>query len=84
MRNATPAYRRHDISDETWALLEPHVPGRHGVWGGVAQDNRLLVLKTGSDLVLCIQDSCGFMMQKDSGFRSHSLSLERGLGVRYS
>jgi len=34
---------RHDISDNVWALLEPHLPGRAGVWGGVAQDNRRFV-----------------------------------------
>ena len=39
----TPAHRRHDISDRTWALLEPHLPGRRGAWGGVARDNRLFI-----------------------------------------
>ncbi|MCE0484085.1 MAG: IS5/IS1182 family transposase, partial [Methylacidiphilales bacterium] len=29
-----PAHRRHDITDKVWALLEPHLPGREGVWGG--------------------------------------------------
>ena len=33
-------YRRHDISDRAWALLEPHLPGRRGAWGRAAQDNR--------------------------------------------
>jgi transposase len=37
------SHRRHDISDEVWALLEPHLPGRSGVWGGVAKDNRLFI-----------------------------------------
>ena len=37
------AHRRHDISDQVWALLEPHLPGRAGVWGGVAKDNRLFI-----------------------------------------
>ncbi|MCB1719577.1 MAG: IS5 family transposase, partial [Candidatus Competibacteraceae bacterium] len=32
-----------DISDQVWALLEPHLPGRAGVWGGVAKDNRLFI-----------------------------------------
>jgi len=36
MKNSKPAYRRHYISDETWALLESHLPGRKGVWGGIA------------------------------------------------
>lgn len=43
MKNSKPAYRRHDLSDETWALLEPHLPGRKGAWGGIAQDNRLCI-----------------------------------------
>ena len=31
MKETVPVYRRHDISDETWTLLEPHLPGRRGV-----------------------------------------------------
>jgi len=48
------AHHRHDISDRVWALLEPHLPGRAGVWGGKAQDNRRFinavfwVLRTGA------------------------------------
>jgi len=34
---------RHDISDHHWALLEPHLPGRKGAWGRVAQDNRRFI-----------------------------------------
>ncbi|MGH7184002.1 MAG: IS5 family transposase [Nitrospiraceae bacterium] len=37
------SHRRHDISDEVWRLLEPHLPGREGVWGGIANDNRLFI-----------------------------------------
>ena len=37
------AYRRHDISDRVWELLEPHLPGRKGSWGGVATDNRRFI-----------------------------------------
>lgn len=37
------AYERHDISDEAWALLEPHLPGRAGTWGGIAKDNRRFI-----------------------------------------
>lgn len=37
------AQRRHDISDKVWQLLEPHLPGRQGGWGRVAQDNRLFL-----------------------------------------
>ena len=36
--------RRHDISDEAWALIEPHLPGQRGQWGGIAKDNRLFIV----------------------------------------
>ena len=36
-------YHRHDISDETWELLENHLPGRKGTWGGNARDNRQFI-----------------------------------------
>ena len=38
-----PAHRRHDLSNEAWNLLAAHLPGRKGVWGGVAKDNRLFI-----------------------------------------
>jgi transposase len=38
-----PAHRRHDLSDDAWELLEAHLPGRKGVWGGVAKNNRLFI-----------------------------------------
>ena len=28
------SYHRHDINDKVWALLEPHLPGQRGQWGG--------------------------------------------------
>ena len=34
---------RHDISDEKWALIAPHLPGQRGQWGGIAHDNRRFV-----------------------------------------
>ena len=37
------AHRRHDISDHIWNLLEPHLPGREGLWGGRAKDNRRFI-----------------------------------------
>ena len=37
------AHRRHDISDRTWKLLESHLPGRKGLWGGIARDNRTFI-----------------------------------------
>ena len=39
----TQAHRRHDISDEIWALLEPHTIGNKGSRGGNAKDTRLFV-----------------------------------------
>ena len=38
-----PAHRRHDISDATWTLLEPLLPGQAGMWGRIAKDNRLFI-----------------------------------------
>ena len=38
-----PAHRRHDISDATWELLEPHLIGGKGTWGGNARDNRQFI-----------------------------------------
>ena len=34
------AYMRHDISDDVWKALSPHLPGQAGQWGRVAYDNR--------------------------------------------
>ena len=36
-------YRRHDITDEVWSKLKPHLPGQRGQWGGIAQDNRRFI-----------------------------------------
>ncbi len=33
----------HDISDETWAVLSPLLPGRPRQWGGIAKDNRKFI-----------------------------------------
>ena len=37
------AHRRHDISDKTWKILEPHLPGSKGSVGRPAMDNRLFI-----------------------------------------
>ena len=37
------AYKRHDISDKVWHKLEPLLPGRPGMRGGVAQDNKRFI-----------------------------------------
>ena len=34
---------RHDIKDNAWALIEPHLLGQKGQWGGVATDNRKFI-----------------------------------------
>lgn len=36
-------YHRHDLSDEAWGRLEDKLPGRRGMWGGIAQDNRRFI-----------------------------------------
>jgi transposase len=36
-------HHRHDISDALWELLAPHLPGRRGSWGDIAQDNRTFI-----------------------------------------
>jgi transposase len=36
-------YLRHDISDQIWKLLKPHLPGQSGGWGRLAQDNRRFI-----------------------------------------
>ena len=42
-KKMTASYHRHDISNHAWSLLEPHLPGRAGDWGGVARNNRLFI-----------------------------------------
>lgn len=37
------SHRRHDISDHVWNQLEPLLPGRSGLWGGKAKDNRQFI-----------------------------------------
>ena len=52
--NSVAAYRRHDISDKAWKILEPHLPGRKGTKGRPARDNRnfinavFWILRTGA------------------------------------
>jgi transposase len=35
--------RRHELTEEQFQLLEPHLPGRPGGHGGIARDNRLFL-----------------------------------------
>jgi transposase len=37
------AHHRHDLSENAWSLLAPPLPGREGMWGGRARDNRLCI-----------------------------------------
>ncbi|MDO4708783.1 MAG: IS5 family transposase, partial [Pseudomonadota bacterium] len=37
------SYRRYDLSEHHWTLLEPHLPGQRGQWGGIVKDNRLFI-----------------------------------------
>ena len=39
----TPARRRHDITDQIWERLQPHLPGGAGKRGRPARDNRLFL-----------------------------------------
>ena len=36
-------YTAADLSDSVWALLEAHLPGQSGQWGGIAKDNRQFI-----------------------------------------
>lgn len=48
------AHHRHDLTDHAWSLLESHLPGQIGQWGGIAHDNRRFlnavfwILRTGA------------------------------------
>ena len=39
----TPSYRRHDISDRLWQLLDPHLPAGLGKVGRPDLNNRLFI-----------------------------------------
>lgn len=41
--NQREGIHRHDISDDTWKVLETLLPGRKGSWGRVAHDNRRFI-----------------------------------------
>ena len=36
-------YRRHDISENVWAVLSPHLPEQRGQWGGYRERSRPIV-----------------------------------------
>lgn len=35
--------RRHEVTDEQWTTIEPHLPGKKSDPGRTAQDNRLFI-----------------------------------------
>ena len=37
------SYHRHDVTDEAWALIEPHPIKNKGTWGVNARDTRLFI-----------------------------------------
>ena len=41
--NQREGIHRHDISDDTWKVLETLLPGSKGSWGRIAQDNRRFI-----------------------------------------
>ena len=46
------ACRRHDMPDHVRALLAPNLPGRPGVWGSLARDNRQFIQGSLNDSLL--------------------------------
>ena len=40
---------RDDIGDRAWKVIEAHLPGKKGMWGGVAKNNSFRILS----LMLC-------------------------------
>ena len=78
-------YKRHDISDKMWKILEPHLPGRPGAWGRVAQDNRrfinavLWILRTGAPWRDLPRSSpCVWSSRRKSGYGAY----KRGLNTK--
>ena len=43
MSTATPAHRRHDISDRAWETIAPHLSGGPGKVGRSAESNRCFI-----------------------------------------
>jgi len=38
-----PTYQRHDISDDVWNMISPHLPGQRGQRGKPSNDNRIFI-----------------------------------------
>ena len=77
-------YHRHDINDNVWALLEPHLPGQRGQWGGIAQDNRRFinavfwVLRTEHPGVTCLP-----IAESGAAIRGSSVGAEKVFGKNF-
>ena len=76
------SYHRHDINDEVWLLVEPHLPGQCGQWGGIAQDNRRAITAVFWD---CEQECPGVIYLRITGSgtmstRVHLVAQKRCLG----
>lgn len=65
MIETTPALRRPDLSDETWGLLEPHVPGRGGTWGAWRGITGCLSMRSSE---FCVRVRHGGICQPDDGW----------------
>jgi len=43
LKRIKPAYKRHDMSNDMWLKLAPHLPGQPGQHGGIAHNNRKFI-----------------------------------------
>ena len=87
--NCAAAYRRHDISDKAWEILEPHLPGRKGTESRPAHDNRnfinavFWILRTGAswrDLPPDYGD-CVFAAGVTGEYNKRGLNTKRHMAV---
>ena len=78
-------HHRHDISDHAWTLLEPHLPGQRGQWGGIAKDNRLFInavfwiLRTGAPWRVCLLTMADGVQCTNVSF----VGVKKGLGQKF-
>ena len=62
----TLAHRRHAISDRTWEIVKDRLPGRVGIGGDRARDNRL-----------CLNAAC-WMLRTGAPWRDVPPEMETG------